>query len=224
MLKGDKTAQWGDCVPLDSVQTKLTALCNSLTAAGPLDLTEGVSLPYCCHKKTTVLPGVEHHFTLCLQLPLLFFLQSIRRLLLQWHIKPNTHFNLCFIMFKLISCSLWTGHQHAYEISHSAADTVAAAAVMLAQMLRLKANRAIRRKHKLGELGMDFLSDIQGEIVPWRKEQKKKKKVFSLKRKLSATCKLAAPRLPFATITVIISCITVAGHQRDKCQCDFSLR
>lgn len=223
MLKGDKTAQWGGWVPLDSVQTKLTAVCNSLTAAGPLDLTEGVSLPYCCRKRATVLPQVEHHFTLCLQPLLLFSPQSIRRLLLQWHIKPNTHFTLCFLMFQLISRSLRTGQPHAYEFSHTAADAVAAAALTLAQMLRLKANRAIRRKHKLGELGMDFLSDTRGEIVPWRKEQKKKK-VFSLKRKLSATCKLAAPRLPFSTITVIISCITVAGHQRDKCQCDFSLR
>lgn len=192
MLKGDKTAQWGGWVLLNSVQTKLTAFCNSLTAAGPLDLTEGVSLPYCCHKKDAVLPGVEHHFTFCLQPVLFFFLQSIRWLLLQRHIKPNTHFTLCFLMFQLISHSLRTGQPHAYEISHTAADAVAAAAIMLAQTLWLKANRAIRRKHKLGELGMDFLSDTQGEIVPWRREQKNIYKyiyIFSLKRKLSATCK-----------------------------------
>lgn len=77
-------------------------------------------------------------------------------------------------MFQLISHSLRTGQPHAYVIFHTAADAVAAAAVTLAQTLRLKANRTIRRKHKLDELGMDFLSDTQGEIVPWWKEQKKK--------------------------------------------------
>lgn len=62
-------------------------------------------------------------------------------------------------MFQLISHSLLTGQPHAYEISHTAADAVAAAAVTLARALWLKANRAIRREHKLGELDMDFLSD-----------------------------------------------------------------
>lgn len=82
--------------------------------------------------------------------------------------------------------------------------------------LRLEANSAAGRKHKLRDRS-PWLSCRTRKVRAflakrkWRREGKERKNHLSLRRKWSAARKLAAPRLPFAAITVIISCITVAG-------------
>lgn len=121
---------------------------------------------------------------------------------------------LCFLFFcwENISINL------PFRVSGSAGALMKIPFNMIQPLwLRLEANSAAGRKHKLRDHS-PWLScrTRKGEGVSRKKKTKErgereKKNHLSPRRKWSAARKLAAPRLPFAAITVIISCITVAG-------------